>query len=117
MDFLSLLDVFVNSNSFGVCVCVCVCVCVYLRIFYIQNHVGMNICRNIKTLKPGTKEHLVPDYILHEVQEQETQRVVLEIKTRLTSGQGMGKQRLERGMRRFGGVMEMFYILNCMMVI
>ena len=56
MDFLSLLDVFVNSNSFGVCVCVCVCV--YLRIFYIQNHVGMNICRNIKTLKPGTKEHM-----------------------------------------------------------
>ena len=54
MDFLSLLDVCINSNSFGVCVCVCV----YLRIFYVQDHVGMNICSNIKTLKPDTKEHM-----------------------------------------------------------
>ena len=70
-----------------------------------------------KNIKARYQRAHVYDYILHEVQEQETQRVVLEIKTRLTSGQGMGKQRLERGMRRFGGVMEMFYILNCMMVI
>ena len=49
VDFLSLLDVFVNSNSFGVCVCVCVCV--YLRIFYIQKSCRNEYMQKYKNIK------------------------------------------------------------------